>query len=438
MEAPKSRGLARQLVAVVVVALLLASFGAYEYALTASLQSENRSLTASIGSDQASIGSLTSQLSNDSAAIAGLQSQVSSLGSKVRTLTSPCAETPPQPKEASNLYPNGTEVNDFGYPIFTLKPGDVGTFCMTYQNPSAAPLALNETYHAYDWNSTTEAAGVSVTSNATSFIIPPNGNATVAYVVDASNSATGYLSVGASSNICEQSIQLAVSTNASSSSFSNLPGLSNLVVPFTGSQECVVTAFGYGPLRQLTGFDGFGTVYLQNTTDTTVAYTTTGRNITSIVESPSRENITITVGVHSFASALTLVFATGISTFSTIRIFKGNPEVVLAPGDPCDGSVTNASAFDNGNFNEVSVLTIPGFTVNAPTVHVQPFSNATFTFSLGVDNPPPGYYITFLGFVIQWEGSPGNNDALNLSTYFPINPGSGQFDENIAGACAGQ
>lgn len=416
--------------------MLLASFGAYEYALTASLQSENRGLTASISSDQASIGSLNSQLSNDSATISGLQSQLSSLSSKVQTLASPCAERPPQPSEGSRVYSNGTEVNDFGYPIFTLKPGDVGTFCMTYENPSAEPLALNETYHAYDWNSSTEPTGVSVTSNATSFTVPPNGNATVAYVVEASSSAAGYLSVGTSSDICEHSIQLAVSTNASSSSFSNFPGLANLVVPFTTSQECVVTAFG-GPPRLLTGFDGFGSVYLDNTTRTILAYNTTGETIASVVQSPNRQNITLSVGVHSFSFPLTLVFATGISTFSTIRVFKGNPEVVLAPGDPCDGIVTNASAYDDGNFNEVSVLAIPGFTVNAPTVHVPPFSNATFRFSLEVDNPPPGYYITFLGFVIQWEGSPGSNDAVNLSTYFPINPGSGQFDENITGACAG-
>lgn len=430
MEAPARRGLIRQLTAAIVVALLLASFGAYEFALATSLESENRSLAASIGS-------LNSQLSDESAAVTGLQSQVSSLGSKVQTLTSPCVDTPPQPKEESNLHSNGTEVNDLGYPIFTLQPGEVGTFCMNYENPSAVPLALNETYHAFDWNSTTEASGVSVTANATSFTVPPNGNTTVAYIVDASNSAKGYMSVGPSSFICDQSIQLAVSANASSSSFSNFPGLSNLVVPFTNSQECVVTAFGYGPLRVLTGFDGFGTTYLQNTTETAVPFITTGENITSVVESPSQQNITITVGVHSFAPSLTLVFATGISTFSTIRVFKGNPEVLLAAGDPCDGTITNASAYDNGNFNELSVLVIPGFTVNAPTVHVKPFSNATFTFSLEVDNPPPGYYVTFLGFVIQWQGSPGDNDAVNLSTYFPINPGSGQFNESVSGACAG-
>jgi hypothetical protein len=34
-----------------------------------------------------------------------------------------------------------------------------------------------------------------------------------------------------------------------------------------------------------------------------------------------------------------------------------------------------------------------------------------------IDNPPPGYYVTFLGFVIQWKNSPNNDNAVNLATF---------------------
>ena len=53
-----------------------------------------------------------------------------------------------------------------------------------------------------------------------------------------------------------------------------------------------------------------------------------------------------------------------------------------------------------------------------------------------IDNPPPGYDITFLGFVIQFNnGQKTSSGAVDLATYFPINPPFGQLDENITGTC---
>jgi hypothetical protein len=164
-----------------------------------------------------------------------------------------------------------------------------------------------------------------------------------------------------------------------------------------------------------------------------VGYNVTSRYISSVVQSPSRQNITITVDVRSFASPFTMVFATDAYTPDTIRVFRGNPEMVPMPGDPCDWIATNESALNT--LEQYSVVTIPGFTVNAPLVHVPPFSNATFKFSMEVDDPPPGYYLTFLGFLVQYNNSTSTNDAVLLADFFPINAGSGQLNQNITCAC---
>jgi hypothetical protein len=425
MQMSHRRGVAPRLAAVVVVAILLASLGAYEYVQTARLQSENRSLTASVSSEESTISSLASQLHNSSASI-------SSLSEQAITLSSPCARELPQPQRAFRVYPNGTDIVHFGYPILTLQPGSFGTFCMTYENTSGQPTKFNGTYYAYDWNSSVEPAGVSIFSNATLITVPPGQNATVAYAVVASTNAAGYFSVGRNNDTCLQRFEFTVSHDPSKSSFSNFPGLLEEVFPLASPiPRC---QFSLDPFagRLLTGFNGFGTTYLQNTTYVGVGYNVTSRYISSVVQSPSRQNITITVGVRSFASPLTMVFATGYYNPDTIRVFRGNPKMVPTPGDPCDWIATNSSAFNT--FEQYSVVTIPGFTVNAPPVHVPPFSNATFKFSMEVDNPPPDYYLTFLGFVVQYNNTSTNNAVL-LADFFPINAGSGQLNENITGAC---
>lgn len=436
METSHGRGVVpRRLAAVVVAAILLASLGAYEYVQTVNLQGENRNLAASVSEEESSISALGSQLHNSSASVAGLESQVSSLRSEALTLSSPCAQKPPQPTETSKLYPNGTEAVHFSYPIFTLQPGSAGTFCITYDNPSAQPTMFNGAYYAYGWNSSVEPSGVSIFSNATLFIVPPDQNATVAYAVGASTNTAGYFSVGRNNETCTQTFELAVSTDLTTSSFLNFPGLLDEVFPLARPNMPAMcqSSAPYGPDRFLTGFNGFGTTYLQNTTYVSMPYSVTSRYITSVVQSPSRQNITISVGIRSFASPFTVVFATGEYTPSTIRALTGNPKMVPTHGDACDWLPTNSSAFNA--FEQDSVLTIPGFTVNAPPVHVQPFSNATFRFSMEVDNPPPSYYITFLGLAIQYVNGTVVNSAVDLSSFFPINAGSGQLDENITGAC---
>lgn len=400
-------GLARRLTAIAVAAMLLAAFGAYEYLQTTGLQAESSALSA----DESTISSLDSQLES-------------------LALSSACAQKPPQPTEQSKLYPNGTQIVNTGYPIFTLQPGSVGTFCMTYEGGSAQPAEFNGTFHAYDWNSSAEPAGILISSNATQVTVPPGQNATVAYAVEASSNEAGYFSVGKNDAPCLQAFELAISTDPSRSTFSNFPGLLGEVTPGVGA-ICQFTLPPF-PGQFFTGFNGFGVTYLKNTQYISADYNVTSRYVSSVVQSPSQQNITFSVGVHSFASPITLFFDTGPSSFDTLRVFQRNPYQIPTPGDPCDW--LGGQAGNGGDETEVPVESVPGITVSAPTIQMQPFSNATFKFSMEIDNPPPGYYITFLGFAIEVTGQ-RNSGFVNLATYFPINPPFGQLDENISGSC---
>jgi hypothetical protein len=434
--APKSRGAVRKLAAIAVVAILLASLGAYEYTRAASLQSESRLLAASLSADQSTINSLGSQLRNGSSAVASLETQVSSLGSQDNAMSSPCAQKPPHPTETGDkLKPNGTGlvgIVQFSYPIFTLQPGSIGTFCATYENQSPNSTKFDGAFHAYDWNSSVEPAGVSIFANATEFTVPAEQNATVAYAVEATTSTAEYLGVGKNNNTCFDLFQLAVSSSRPSQpTFSSFPGLQELVFPASSPNAILDCQTDFGPDWVFTGFNGFGIVDLHSTLDLRLGYNVTSRYITSTVQSPTRQNITISVGIRSYATALTLTFDP-----STIRAFYTNPMVVPTPGDPCDWVLTNRTALYT--MAQDSALTFPGFTVDAPPVHVAPFSNGTFRFSMEVNDTAPDYYLTYLGFAVQFEngtGITGNYNEVALTTYFPINAGSGQLDQNMTGTC---
>jgi hypothetical protein len=436
MEASPQRGAVRKLAAVAVVAILLASLGAYEYARTASLQSQSRLLAASLSGDESTISSLGSQLRNGSASVASLETQVSSLSGEDNAISSPCAQKPPQSAETgTKLKANNTGlvgVVQFSYPIFTLQPGSVGTFCVTYENQSPNSTEFDGAFHAYDWNSSVEPGGVSIFANATEFTVPAEQNATVAYAVEASTSTAEYLGVGKNNNTCFDAFQLAVSPSPSPPIFSSFPGLQDLVFPASAPNPILECQTDFGPDWVLTGFNGFGIAELHSTLDLSLGYNVTSRYITSTVQSPARQNITISVGIRSYGTALTLALDP-----STIRAFYTNPNMVPTPGDPCDWVLTNRTALYT--MVQDSALTFPGFTVNAPPVHVAPFSNGTFKFSMEVNDTAPDYYLTYLGFAVQFEngtGIIGNYDDVTLATYFPINAGSGQLDQNITGACS--
>jgi hypothetical protein len=181
-----------------------------------------------------------------------------------------------------------------------------------------------------------------------------------------------------------------------------------------------------------------------------LTYNETSRSISSVIESPTSQNITISMGIQSFGLPISIYFETGPNTFSTIREFKYNPQAAaslqkyLTPYSNAlnndvylakvDWNISNNSAYNDSNWQEFP-LPARGFTINAPTLQLQPYSEGTFRFSMLVSNLTAGYYVTFLGFAVAWKNSPGGDAALDLATYFPISVGSGQWNQDITGTC---
>jgi hypothetical protein len=342
---------------------------------------------------------------------------------KTVVLSSPCIQKPPEPTHSVRVFRNGTFVANSSYPVFALQPGSTGTFCLNYSNPysstvSGFPLSV---FDWKNWSSLPE--GFSLSEYPGSINLPPGHNDTIIYTVTASNSSAGNYGLSPQGISCIR-YPLAVSSNPSTITLSDFPGL---LSPVFGcpAQSIIPT---------LLGFNGFTTAYLRQTTRGNLGYNITSQSVSSVIESSTKQNITFTVGIQSFSFPITVWFATGPGTFSTIREFNFNPQVTPIPGDACDWNISNQSVYSNGNWREFP-LPAQGFTINAPTLHLQPYSQGTFRFSMLVSNLTAGYYVTFLGFVITWQNSPGINTSPDLGTYFPISVGSGQWNQNITGSC---
>jgi hypothetical protein len=341
---------------------------------------------------------------------------------KTVILASPCAQTPPETKQSEKIFRNGTLVSNSSYPVLALQPGSTGTLCVNYSDPygstvSSFPISV------FDWNNwSSHPNGFSFSEYPSNITLRPGHNGTIVYTLTASNSTAGYY-VLAGGNGCFR-YPLAVSNNPSAITFSDFPGF---LSPVFGCRT-------QGVIQTLLGFNGFTAAYLHRRSRVNLGYNITSQSVTSVIESPNKQNITFTTGIQSFSFPITVWFATGPGTFSTIREFNFNPQVTPIPGDTCDWNISNQSVYSNGNWREFP-LPAQGFTINAPPLHLQPYSQGTFRFSMLVSNLTAGYYVTFLGFVISWQNSPGINTALDLGTYFPISVGSGQWNQNISGTC---
>ncbi len=382
-----------------VIILILSAFAVYGYSQVIELRNSNQSIVSGLESQHSLISSLSSRLGSYNESVSSLEAQLASVQRAV--LSAPCAERPAKQTTESKAYTNGTEIVKFSYPVLALAAGSLGTICVDYHNGSTTDPWSGFAYTAFDpKNGTIPAKGISITDNSSNLSIPPGHDSTVVYVIRAS------------------------SANPSSPT-TKFYGLK------MGHYPCDIGGLSYcewWTQGTLLGSNGFSTVYLRNTTKVAIGYNITSRSVTSIIQSPARQNINFTVGIQSFSFPITVWFATGLTSY--IRMFKGNPEVKPSPGNACDWNITNSSAYDEGNFQEFG-LPAPGFTVSAPTLHLPPYSQGTFRFSMLVENLTKGYYVAFLGFVVTWKNSPGINTHPDLGTYFPISVGSGQWNQDI-------
>ncbi len=339
--------------------------------------------------------------------------------------TSPCSQKPLSYENNDTLFPNGTGVQYLYYPVFTLKPGSVGTVCFSFDNYVNSSWMGNLSLSAYKWpDSSLIANEINITNSPENMTIPPQSNETVVYNVRGSATSTGYYGIYWPA-ICGSPDQLAVSADPSSVSFSDFKGLlANLT---SGGWGC---NWGYQISSALVGYGGgLGMVYLENSSRFVIPYNETSESVSSVINSNGEQNITFKIGIQSFSLPLQVGFDNSPIDFHYIRHWSGNPQLTPT-NNTCDWTVTNQSADDNEN--DIS-LPIQGIHINAPMLSLAPNSLGTFTFSMLISNLTAGYYGTFLTFYVSWGAN--NNTNLNLGTFFPITVGSGQWAEPIRGSC---
>jgi hypothetical protein len=357
----------------------------------------------------------------------------------------PCLQSPLQESHTSSSFPNGTGAAEIDYPVFALAPGAQGTICVTVSNASNSTVP-EPSLAAYAWGNSSEATGISFSENPANASIPPRSNVTVFYTLKPSSISAGPYRLGVNGTGCDGTSPLLVTANESASSFSDFPGLLNDLTAAPGSDVC----FGsyYAPLEaRVVGFSGLAMVDLRYGVQFSMPFHEVSRSIQSTVLSPKEQNVTVTLGIQSYGLPVTVELLEGPYKDNTyIARWAGDPQEVATTGDPCDWLSSNNYANDY----DALEIQISGVTVDAPTLHLQPYSNGTFTFSiriwnltggftgegLGAGNSgyvSGGYFAADFSAYVVWGNSTDTATYANLdlTSFFPL----GAIGPTLSGAC---
>ena len=330
--------------------------------------------------------------------------------------------------------------------MFALAPRAQGTFCVTISNPSNSSLP-EPSLAAFDWANDTAATGISFSENPTNASIPPDSNVTVVYTTEPSSTSAGAYWLGVNNSGCDQTNPLLVTANESAASFGDFPGLLNATTQLGGA-GCFGNYHYYNPLgAKIVGFNGLRMVDLRYGMRFSIPFHEVSRSIQSTVLSPTEQNVTVTLGIRSYGLPVTVELLEGPYKDNTyIARWAGDPQEVATTADPCDWLSSNNYANDY----DALEIQISGVTVDAPTLHLQPYSNGTFTFSLRIWNltggftgeglgagntgyVSGGYFAADFSAYVVWGNSTDTATYadLDLTSFFPL----GTIGQTLSGAC---
>jgi hypothetical protein len=299
---------------------------------------------------------------------------------------------------------------------------------------------------AFDWANDTVATGIFFSEDPADASIPPDSNVTVVYAMQPSSTSAGAYWLGSNSSGCYQTNPLLVTANESTASFGDFPGLLNATTQLVG-MGCNSTYY-YSPLgSKIVGFNGLSMVDLRYGMRFSVPFHEVSRSIQSTVLSPTEQNVTVTLGIQSYGLPVTVELLEGqYKDNAYVARFAGDPQEVVTTGDPCDWLSSNNYA----NEYDALEIQIAGVTIDAPTLHLQPFSNGTFTFSmriwnltggftgegLGAGNTgyvSGGYFAAVFSAYAAWGNSSDTGASANFDilSFFPL----GAIGETVSGAC---
>lgn len=331
------------------------------------------------------------------------------------------------------------------YPVYTINPGAHGTFCVTISNPSTSPEPA-PALEPFDWANSTISNGISVSEDPPNAIVPPESDVTVFYTLQSAMTSAGAYWLGFNTSGCYQSNPLLVTRNQSSSSFNDFPGLLNDAA--TQLEVGCQDSYYRGPLHvNFAGFSGLSMVELRYSTNFSMPFHEVSRSVQSTALSPTEQNITVTLGIQSYGLPVTVqLLEEGGRDNTYIARFANNPNETATTGDPCDWKSPNNYAKDYDGLQ----VQIAGVTLGGPTLHLQPYSNGTFTFSLRIWNltggftgeglgagntgyVSGGYFAAVFSAYVVWGNSTdtGTFANLDLLSFFPL----GSIGQTVSGSC---
>lgn len=305
--------------------------------------------------------------------------------------------------DISPLFPNDTQITTSYIPVFFVPTNSTGNICVQYTNSNTPSPGYARIFDAQN-----------LSKNADNVIISPSdvqiptGVTNMTFTIKTGDA--GFYGIGF---FCG-GLPLAVGYDSSSNLVKdNFPW-------WDEAFHCPAMVYS----SDITGTRGIGVHYIPEVTYSKIDYNITGTSVSSVHLSPTIQNITFTLHVHTFNDSADFWFDVKDSNYIK---FNGDPKLEQEGSDPCTWSFTNGNAVGDEKqwYKMVGKVTVTDRPVTIP-----PHTNTNYTFSILAKDLDAGYYglnPVIYGRPIDSTVPLENMGGGSVGSYYPVIMGLGKY-----------
>lgn len=333
-----------------------------------------------------------------------------------------CASPYPtnSPPDTSTSFKNGTTIQTTWLPILALtQAGSTGQICVKYSNGNYSGTPDTSVYQLDNYNSSVTSLVTLKSNPASVYVNNQHPSQLVTYNLNSTVGSKGIYAIP----LFHQA--LAVGYQASQLSFSN----------FTWYSEWNICTGICSLTTSIVGLTNVKVLYLPIVTTTTYDFNITSLSVYSFSPQPNQENITFTLGIQTFGSAVDASYdaaqsrLTVLSSDPGLRRLLGGSWCEFVPTNSVNGQqfyyLTPYSPPQNNSLlpSSTSEQHFGNITVVSNSIQIQPDSFGTYSISILFANMSQGYYYYFnLNAYILKSSIPSGGGAgiTTIATAFPV------------------
>ena len=334
---------------------------------------------------------------------------------------------PPSPASSQTAFKNGTVVWESWLEVLIMPEGSAGQVCVQYSSSAFGGYNGQAYSDAYRINGS-EAESfptslVNVTAVPSQVLVSTYVNDTITYGLVSAEGSRGFYALGML-QFCP-SVPLVVGYQKAELNMSDFAWALGV------NYGCPPFALG----RQVVGLTNVQAVYLPVLNRYTMTYNITGSSVHSFNPTPTVQNVTFKLQIQTFASPLNVSLDLNDSTLDR---YAADPALTRLPAnDSCSWYPNNDQAVVGSESTALDQFGPTNMTINAPSIQIPPYANATYTLSIRLANLSRAYYYT-LDPTVSFVVSGGQGAELqSVAAYYPINIGRSDFTGSLAQALSG-